>query len=102
MGSVVRIDVGIVVLMMVMFWNLENYFDPFVGENGNEFSPLGERHWTWKKFNAKSNTISKMIVASAERYGEYPTIIGLCEVENIFVLRHLVHNTILNSLKYKI
>ena len=45
----------------VVFWNLENFFDPFDDSLtvDEEFTPAGDKHWTWKKFLVKRNLIAK-------------------------------------------
>ncbi len=84
----------------VMFYNVENLFDPFDDSltRDDEFTPMGKRHWTWSKMEAKLNGIYKVIMA----VGEYdpPVLIGLCEVENRFVLNRLVYNTPLSKFEY--
>lgn len=93
---------GRVLLFTLIFWNLENYYDPFIDDTGNEYTPKGEKHWSWKKFCSKRDLISKIIISTRDVYSVYPSIIGVCEVENIFVLKQLITQTPLNSLGYKI
>ena len=41
--------------LSVMFWNVENFFDwrnDSTTVSDEEFSAAGERHWTWKRFQA--------------------------------------------------
>ena len=75
----------------VAFWNLENYFDPFDDSLtvDEEFTPAGEKHWTWKKFLVKRNLIAKALLSMHDRYGEWPLAVGFAEVENRMVLRQL-------------
>ncbi len=91
-------------LLLVMFWNTENFFDPFddpvTGDDA--FAHGGERFWTWKKFGKKRDDIAKTIMLVKEEYGVFPAIIGLCEVENRFVLKHLVEHTPLARAGYRI
>jgi len=84
----------------VVFWNLENYFDPFddPATSDNEFTPMGERRWSWKKFVKKRNDIAKVIISM----GNYPAVVGLAEVENRFVLDQLVRSTPLAMIDYGI
>lgn len=84
----------------VMFWNLENYFDwrnDSTSVSDAEFSSRGARRWTRRRFQAKSNAIAKGIL-----WAGAPEIIGLAEVENIFVLRQLIKTTALQKLDYEI
>lgn len=83
-----------------MFWNLENFFDwhnDSTSVSDAEFSSRGARHWTRRRFQAKSNAIAKGIL-----WAGAPEIIGLAEVENRFVLRRLIQTTALQKLDYEI
>jgi len=88
---------------IVMFWNLENYFDTFDDPqtSDNEFTPFGEKHWSWRKFTAKRNGIAKVIISAGEETN-YPALVALAEVENRFVLEQLVRSTPLALLNYGI
>ena len=86
----------------IMFYNVENFFD---NENDSltlddEFLPDGARHWTNYKYKKKLNNIYKVIVAVGG--WEPPEIVGLCEVENEYVLEDLVNKTPLAKYEYKI
>lgn len=81
-------------LLLVMFWNLENYFSPFSEEK--------IKFWNWKKFEKKRDDIAKIIMLSKEEYNCFPAIIGVCEAENYFVLKQLTKNTPLARLNYGI
>ncbi|MBR2948191.1 MAG: hypothetical protein IKC17_06365 [Bacteroidales bacterium] len=91
-------------LQVMAFWNLENYFDPFDDEltADEEFTPDGERHWSWKRFVVKRNLISKVLISMKDSLGDFPVIVGFAEVENRFVLEQLVRNTPLVKLGYKV
>ena len=85
--------------LRVLFWNVENFFDWRVDSTSTSelsFSSRGERHWTKRRFKAKSNAIAKTIL-----WAEVPDVIGLAEVENRFVLRRLLEDTALRKLDYK-
>ena len=84
-----------ILLLLVMFWNVENYFDTYdnPSTSDEEFTPTGENRWGWKRFEKKRDDIAKTILLAADTYGEYPALIGLCEVENRFVLKQLVEQT---------
>jgi endonuclease/exonuclease/phosphatase family metal-dependent hydrolase len=84
--------------LLVMFWNLENFFYPTKGDNLAE----NPRAVTWKRFKAKRDLISKTIIAVKDQQGQYPAIIGLCEVENAKTLKNLIYDTPLSRLGYKI
>lgn len=86
----------------IMFYNVENLFDPLDDpmHRDEEFTPGGERHWTNKRMYDKINKIYKVIMA----VGEYdpPAIIGLCEIENLRVLQKLIYETPLKNYGYRI
>jgi len=89
----------------IFCWNLENFFDtrddPATADEA--FTPSGEYRWTRRKWEAKRNLISKTIIASSECFGgEMPALVGLCEVENRYVLESLANDTPLARLRYRI
>jgi len=89
--------------LLVMFWNMENFFDyrdGGAGESDREFSSYGERHWTKRRFMAKCNAVSKSIYWISDRYGRLPDIIGLAEIENSNVLYRLLNDTALKKAGY--
>ncbi len=79
--------------LAVMFWNVENFFD--------YRSPARGKYWTKRRFYAKCDAVAKTILRFADRYGRLPDIIGLAEVENSFVLRSLLKETLLRKLDYE-
>jgi hypothetical protein len=95
------------VLCLVIFWNVENFFDPFddLLTHDDDFTPGGSYSWTWQRFVKKRNDIAKTLIACGNRVdGEWeaPCIIGLCEIENFFVLYQLVNDSPLAPLNYGI
>jgi endonuclease/exonuclease/phosphatase family metal-dependent hydrolase len=91
--------------LLVMFWNVENFFDHIdqgTGGSDRQFSSRGSRHWTKRKFQAKCDAITKSILWIGETYGRMPDIIGLAEVENRDVLWKLLNNTLLRKYDYRI
>ena len=88
----------------MVFWNLENYFDPFDDSLtvDEEFTPGGYKHYTWKKFLVKRNLIAKTLLSMHDRYGDFPVLAAFAEVENRMVLRQLVEQTPLAKLGYGI
>ncbi|MBQ0124437.1 MAG: endonuclease [Bacteroidales bacterium] len=86
----------------VMFWNVENYFDPFDDplKNDDDFTPEGVKHWTWRRFERKRDGIAKTIISTADGFGALPVIVGLAEVENKMVLRQLVDKSPLEGFGY--
>lgn len=84
----------------VMFYNVENLFDPFNDSltNDDEFTPQGARRWTWNRMNTKLNNVYKVITAVGG--WEAPVLVGLCEVENAFVVKRLITDTPLSKISY--
>jgi len=90
--------------LSVMFWNVENFFDwrnDSTTVSDAEFSAAGERHWTWKRFQAKANAFAKALLWVGSETGRLPDIVGLEEVENAFVLRQVLQKTLLRKLDYQ-
>lgn len=86
----------------VVFYNTENLFDwkddPLTEDD--EFTPEGDRHWTYSKFQQKIDNTAKVILNAAE--WDVPTVIGLCEIENRDVLERLTNTTVLKNVPFKI
>lgn len=85
-----------------MFYNTENLFDTFDDSTtlDNDFLPEGNYHWTKNRYTSKINKVYKVIAG----VGGWtpPDIIGLCEIENRYVLEQLTKNTPLLKHNYKI
>ncbi len=88
--------------MRIMFYNTENLFDIFDDtlKIDEAFTPEGEKHWNKRKFDKKLYNISKVITAVGQ--WELPEIIGLCEIENRYVLERLIKQTALKNFNYRI
>jgi predicted extracellular nuclease len=86
----------------VMFYNVENFFDTRDDPDTDDdaFTPSGDNHWNMQRFVLKRNNIYKTIVAAGK--GEPPHIVGLCEVENRYVLQQLTAQTPLSKYDYGI
>jgi len=90
--------------LSVLFWNVENFYDwrnDSTSVSDREFSAAGERHWGWKKFQAKANAFAKALFWVEGETGRLPDIVGLAEVENAFVLRQVLTKTALRKLDYR-
>ena len=90
---------------LVMFWNVENFFDwtdHGMGESDAEFSSMGSRRWTRKKFYAKCDALAKTLLWIGDSYGRLPDVIGLAEVENRRVLQLLLESSLLRKCGYEI
>lgn len=89
--------------LLVMFWNMENFFDykdGGEGESDREFSSFGSRRWTRARFQVKCNAVSKAIYWISDKYGRLPDLIGLAEIENSNVLYRLLNDTALKKAGY--
>jgi predicted extracellular nuclease len=86
----------------VMFYNVENFFDikDDPDTNDDDYTPEGVNHWNMHRFIRKRNNIYKTVIAAGR--GQVPHIIGLCEVENRYVLRQLTEQTPLSKYNYGI
>jgi len=86
----------------VVFYNVENFFDTWDDPltSDEEFTPRGLRHWTAKRFDDKSKKVYKTLITAGE--GQFPDIIGLAEVENLWVVEQLITKTPLNRVPYGI
>ena len=93
--------------LLVMFWNLENFFDwkadtTISNTSDEEFSSFGKRHWTKRRFLVKCGAVAKSIFWIADRHGMFPDVIGLAEIENRFALDRLLAETPLRRMDYGI
>ena len=85
----------------VAFWNMENFFDPFVDstKSYNAFTEDGMQHWTKSRFYRKRNNMYKAILALSEN--RPIGIFGMCEVENEYVLSAIFEQTPLKKHNYR-
>lgn len=91
--------------VLTVFWNLENFFDYIdqgTGESDTEFSSMGSRHWTKKRFYRKCDNIAKAMFWMGDRYGRMPDVLGFAEIENKSVLQRLLTATLLRKYDYEI
>lgn len=89
--------------LLVMFWNLENFFDwtdSGTSASDREFSSAGERHWTKGRFYVKCRSVAKTVMWAGSRYGRMPDVAGFAEVENGFVVRSVIFTAALEKYGY--
>ena len=88
--------------IIVMFWNVENYFDTYDDPltEDNDFTPSGTYHWNRGRFEKKRDALAKTIISTADRYKELPMIVGVAEVENKYVVRQLTRHSPLSAYNY--
>ena len=88
--------------LRVVFYNVENLFDTRNDSltNDDEFTPDGSRHWSNYKYWQRIKKTSKTLKIVGD--WEAPDIIGLVEIENLYVLKSLVYSDPLKSSNYGI
>lgn len=86
----------------VMFYNVENLFDTRDDslKRDDDFTPRGIKGWSYRKYKTKLDNIYRTIIGVGG--WEPPAVVGLCEVENEFVLRELIVRTPLKKMGYEI
>jgi len=92
---------GISQSVRVVFWNVENLYDTYddTTKLDNEFTPGGIMRWTYKRFRLKLDHVAKTLLAAGQ--WDAPGIIGLCEVENRYVMNKLIYDSPLKSFGYR-
>ncbi|MEX2371688.1 MAG: endonuclease/exonuclease/phosphatase family protein [Bacteroidales bacterium] len=85
----------------IMFYNVENLFhpsnDPDVADD--DFTPDGNRRWTFYRYNKKLTGICQVILAA--NGWDPPEVICLSEVENAAVLKDLTRHPFLVKFNYR-
>lgn len=86
---------------LIGFYNVENLFDTVNDPNTNddEFTPSGSKKWSKKRYEKKINDLS-WVLSNIEN--KLPALIGLCEVENMNVVKDLSINPLLVKGKYMV
>jgi len=89
---------------MVVFYNLENFFDTIndPDTNDEEFLPDGARAWNTYKYNRKLSNVERVFFDIAAINHEYPAVIGVSEIENRSVLEDIVATPKLSPASYRI
>lgn len=86
----------------ILFWNVENLFDykDDTLTSDEEFTSSGAMYWSYSKLQTKIAHLAKSILAAGE--WNAPSIIGMCEVENRYVLNKLVYHSPLQLFGYRV
>ena len=89
---------------MVVFYNLENFFDTIndTETRDDEFTPDGSRKWNTVKYNKKLNNMERVLFDIASVQKTYPAVIGVSEVETRGVLEDIVSTPKLAPANYRI
>lgn len=84
----------------VVFYNVENLFDAQNDSltQDDDFTPQGLMHWNFSKYRKKIHRIAQVIMGVGG--WEVPELVGLCEVENDYVLEGLTQHTPLAKFHY--
>ncbi|NVN93702.1 MAG: endonuclease [Bacteroidetes bacterium] len=87
--------------LRIMFYNLENFYDTRNDSItlDDDFTSFGMKYWGKEKYNTKLNNTYK-VIASVGGW-EPPEIIGVCEVENKWVVSEIASGTPLRKFNYK-
>jgi len=85
----------------IVFYNLENLFDikDDTSKWDEQFLPEGDKHWTYWKYQTKQKNLAKVIAAAGG--WQDAALVGVCEIENAFVLEELTTKSPLKKLNYK-
>ena len=90
--------------LFLMFYNVENLFDTIDNPNtkDEEFLPSSKKKWDSYRYNYKLNQLEKVFNEIIEKENEknLPDIIGLCEVENKYVIEDLLKTDIFKNHNY--
>ena len=86
--------------LVVMFYNVENLFDVHNDSltRDEDFLPDGSYRWTYSRYKQKSTNIARVIL-TANQWNP-PVLVGLCEVENAFVIKQLLYGSGLGNVGY--
>lgn len=89
---------------VVGFYNVENLFDIYDDplKNDDDYLPDGSYHWTQDKYEKKISNIASVLEAIKEETGEYHSLLGLSEVENMLVLGNLAQSPAIAQTGYRI
>lgn len=84
----------------IAFYNLENLFDTINQPNNDEeFLPEGKNQWTQERYRLKLGNMARVIADIAQTG---PAVLGVSEIENLFVLQDLVAHPLLKDKNYGI
>lgn len=86
----------------LLFYNPENLMDTIDNpeKKDEEFTPQGKNNWSSVRYFKKLNNIAKVI--SSVNPSDFPSVIGLTEIENNTVLEDLLKTSAMKKVKYNI
>ena len=85
----------------IVFYNTENLYDPYddTTKQDEDFTFKGKKRWTYSRFFVKLTHFAKIMLAIGE--GDLPAIIGLCEIENRYVMNRIIFDSPLKKFRYR-
>ena len=92
----------------VAFYNLENLFDTISDPDTNkilqdDFTPEGSKKWNTEKYFKKLANMAQVVDTLGKKVTSAgPSVIGVCEIENISVLEDLVKQKCIADKNYQI
>lgn len=88
---------------VVAFYNVENLFDTInsPATADEDMLPLSDRRWDTERYEAKLKNISQILLDITSQH-DYPTLIGVAEVENRSVVEDLIREPALAAAHYNI
>ena len=96
---------GLFSVRTIAFYNVENLFDT-VNDSlyfDDEMTPDGNYNWTFQRYRLKISLIAEVISKIGRSITQTcPDIVGLCEVENLNVIKDLVNHPFLRPYDFKI
>jgi len=89
--------------LSIAFYNVENLFDTIDDPNipDEKYTPESNFNWDLEKYSHKLDQLSK-VISAIDTINGFPSIIGLCEVENLGVVEDLANSPLLKKANYKI
>ena len=88
---------------VVAFYNVEDLFDteddPLAADE--DMLPLADRGWTEERYEAKLQSLARVVAQMGEEYG-FPALIGMAEVENRAVMEDLAAQEAIAAAGYEV
>lgn len=88
---------------VVAFYNVEDLFDteddPSAADE--DMLPLADRGWTEERYEAKLQSLARVVAQMGEEYG-FPALIGMAEVENRAVIEDLAAQEAIAAAGYEV
>ncbi len=93
------------IVRSILFYNVENLFDtindPLTLDDDR--TPEGKYRWTKERYETKLDRIAKVVEDfKINGMSAIPDLIGLCEIENVFVLQDLVNHSRMRPMGFEI